>query len=100
MEETNKKLQEEAEMLSYKILDLIANDCKDSKNIKSPGEHLYFYVHAIARINVKFILTLDGYAKVYGIEKLDKTVAKKWIDAITNELLELCEKEANKEKIH
>lgn len=87
--ENKQEIYEEAVVLSNSIMNLIMRECLKSTNTKEPSEQIYYVLHTIARVNVRAILSLDGFSKTYGIEKMDKNIINEWLNIITKELLYL-----------
>jgi hypothetical protein len=54
-----------------------------------PAEQIYLFIHSLAKINAKIILSLEGYGKIYAIPGLDKPIIRKWLDEIVDEIIVL-----------
>lgn len=83
------KIYEQSEVIANKILKFLVEECKLPCNANDPAEQIYLLLHTIARMNVKSIFALEGYAKIYGIGEMDKDSIHLWIDSITQELMNL-----------
>ena len=52
---------------------------------EDPAEQIYLVLHTIALLSFKSIASLEGYCKIYNIEKLNKSELKKWLKMIIDE---------------
>lgn len=84
-----------AAQIAEKMAALFSEDSKMFEDGGDPAEQIYLCAHTIGQLNACFALSMDGYAKVYGIKDLNREMFKSWIDEIYKEIIE-----QNKEKIH
>jgi len=85
---------------SYEISDKVFNLMKKEaiefhSDDNDPAEHVYLFLHVLARINSLMLLTLEGYGKTYAIEKMTIDYAKECVDEIVKEYLKVYKEKNN-----
>ena len=50
-----------------------------------PAEHIYLLIHTVGYITRRSLDLVENYAKIYGIEKLDKKITAEWLAEIVKD---------------
>lgn len=72
------------EVAKETLLNIIDTSCKFIPE-DDPSEYIYLMVHIIGNIMSKMAISLEGYAKIYGIHDMNIKIIKEWIVKIEGE---------------
>lgn len=91
-----KKTMEKCYEISNKLLDLIQKEALSFyTDDNDPAEHIYLFMHVLARVNFLILITLEGYGGTYGIEKLTTNDTRKIVNFMIDEYLKIYEENNN-----
>lgn len=80
-QETIKKADEvSTELLKCMLTSTVGYDCEDD-----PAEQIYFASHCLGSLLAKVIISLDSYAKTYGIQNMTPAKVVEWVSKICME---------------
>jgi hypothetical protein len=77
---------EKARDIATKIIETISKESTLFNDEGDPAEQIYLFVHTIATLNAQFIMSMDGYAKIYGIPNFDGKVFREWVKKVEDEI--------------
>jgi hypothetical protein len=85
--ENKKATLEKASDISNLLLNVMKEESKTFNDADDPAEQFYLLNHIIGSFIAKCIISLDGYAKIYGIENLTSIDFYEWIILTTTEYI-------------
>lgn len=77
-----------ASKITEKMAALFSEESKMFEDGGDPAEQIYLCAHTLGQLNACFALSMDGYAKVYGIKDLNSEMFKQWVDEISKEVID------------
>lgn len=80
---------DKASEISNLLLDVLKEEVKSFNDFDDPAEVIYLLSHSLGSLMGKLIKSLEGYAQVYGIERMDAESIHEWINMLSLEYLKI-----------
>src|SRR5260221_11266 len=80
---------EKANDISSKLLSFITEETKNFDCSDDPAEQIYLGCHIAGNLIAKICISLQGYGKIYGINKMTSDFTLQYISSIAKEHIDI-----------